>query len=256
MPSAQTRSDAGCGSPAVACSECSLHHLCLPVGIDRTDLEHLDSIVRRRAPRRRGEHLFQHGDPFRTVYVIRSGSVKTFTCSRDGVEHVTGFYLPGEILGLEAIAQGHHGCAARALETTSVCEIAYDDLEGLAVKIRGLQRQLLRLMSCEIVLDQHMMVLLGSMPADQRLASLLVSLSERLGRRGFSRSEFRLSLSRNDIASYLGLAVETVSRLFSRLQAEGLLAVERRHVRILDPARLYRLADLRPPLFAEAGIRA
>lgn len=226
----------------VSCGVCALHRLCLPLGIDREDIDRLASIVSRRRPAlHRGEYLFHAGDPFRAVYVIRAGSVKMVNGSREGDERVTGFYLPGELIGLDAIAGGSHPCAARALETTAVCEIGYAELETLARAIPGLQRQLLRLMSCEIRHERDMMVLLGGMPAGERLATLLLNLSDRFEQRGFPARELRLSMSRHDIASYLGLAVETVSRLFSRLQAEGLIRVQRRQVRIDDGEALARL---------------
>lgn len=231
-------------SNGVACSDCSLDQLCLPLGVDVADLDRLDDIVRRRRPLRRGECLFRAGDPFRAVYAVRSGSLKTYTCSQDGRDHVTGFHLPGELVGLDAIGSGVYSTTARVLETSSICEVAYEDLAALAQKIGGLQRQLLRIMSREIVQDQQMMVLLGGMAAEQRLAALLCNFAGRFAERGFSSRQFRLSMSRNDIGSYLGLAVETVSRQFTRLQAEGLLSVERRHIRIHDLERLHRVAGL------------
>jgi CRP/FNR family transcriptional regulator len=237
--------EGGCAhteNAGLACRVCSLHRLCLPLGIDKDDLDRLASIVsRRRPPLKRGEYLFHAGDPFKAVYVIRAGSVKTVTVSREGDEHVTGFYLPGELIGLDAIAGGCHPCAAKALESTAVCEIGYGELEALSRKIPGLQRQLLRLMSCEIRHDRNMMVLLGGMPAEERLAALLVNLSDRFRQRGFSANDIRLSMSRYDIGSYLGLAVETVSRLFSRLQGEGFITVERKHVHIRDVEALVNL---------------
>lgn len=228
----------------VACQDCSLHQLCLPVDLDGADLARLERIIRRRRPLRRGEYLFRAGDPLRAVYAVRSGSIKTYTCSSEGDEHVTGFHLPGELIGLGAIATGVYPRSARALETSSVCEVAYEGLEDLSMKIRGLQRQLLRLMSREIHHDETMMVLLGGMAAEGRLAALLSNIAARVGERGFSPHAFRLSMSRNDIGSYLGLAVETVSRLFTRLQAEGLLNVQRKQVMIRDPDRLRRLAGV------------
>lgn len=242
MPEMNGEGCAHIGNAGLSCRVCSLHRLCLPLGIDRDDLDRLAGIVsRRRSPLERGEYLFHAGDPFTAVYVIRAGSVKTVTVSREGGEHVTGFYLPGELIGLDAIAGGSHPCAAQALESTAVCEIGYGELESLSRKIPGLQRQLLRLMSCEIRQDRDMMVLLGGMPAEERLAALLLNLSDRFRQRGFSPSDIRLSMSRYDIGSYLGLAVETVSRLFSRLQGEGLISVQRKQVRIRDADALGRL---------------
>ena len=227
-----------------ACKDCTLQQLCLPMGIGSADLELLDRIIKRRRPLRRGEYLFQPGEPFRALYAVRSGSLKTFTCSHDGQEQVTGFHLPGELVGLDAINPGEHPCTARALETTSVCEIPYERLSELSVKIPGLQRQLLRLMSREILQDEKMMMMLGQKPAEERLAALLLSISSRFQQRGYSAREFHLSMSRNDIGSYLGLAVETVSRLFTRLQNEGLLSVERKHVKIHDLDRLHAMAGM------------
>lgn len=226
----------------VACRDCSLYQLCLPVGIEGADLDLLDRIIRRRRQLRRGEYLFRAGDPMRAVYAIRSGSVKTFTSSSDGQDHVTGFSLPGELIGLDAIDSGVYPCSARALETSSVCEVAYEGLEELSMKIRGLQRQLLRLMSREIHHDEKMMVLLGQMAAEERLVALLFDFSSRFRQRGFSSRMFHLSMSRNDIGNYLGLAVETVSRLFTRLQAEGLLSVQNKFVKIHDMERLHRMS--------------
>ena len=226
----------------VACANCNLHNLCLPLGIDTQDIERLDDIINRKRPLARGEFLFQAGAPFHAIYAIRSGSVKTFTATEDGQEQVTGFHLPGELVGLDAISSDTHNCTARALETTSVCEIPYGQLEELSTHVPSLQRQLLRVMSKEILQDEHMMMLLGRKAADERLAAMLVSISNRFKQRGFSPREFNLSMSRNDIGNYLGLAVETVSRLFTRFQEDGLLETERKHVRILDLERLSALA--------------
>lgn len=226
----------------VACSNCSLYQLCLPVGIDQADLELLDKIIKRKRPVKRGEHLFHVGDGFSTIYAVRSGSIKTYTPTEDGLEQVTGFHLPGELLGLDAISTEKHPCAAKALETTSLCEIPFDQLEQLGKRVPNLQRQLLKVMSKEILHDQSLLMLLGKKSADERLAALLVSLSDRYKQRGFSATEFHLSMSRNDIGNYLGLAVETVSRLFTRFQEEGLLSVRRKHIRIRDLERLRTLA--------------
>ncbi len=227
----------------VACSDCALDRLCLPVGIGAEDLGRLDDIVRRRRPLRRGDVVFRAGEPFRTVYAVRSGSLKTFTTSGDGREQVTGFHLPGELVGLDAISGGVYPTSARALETSSLCEVGYEDLERLSGVIEGLQRRLMRLMSREIAQDREMRVLLGGLPAERRVAALLRNLSARFGERGFSALAFRLSMTRAEIGSYLGLALETVSRVFTRLQAEELIAIERRQVRIVDPARLDRLVE-------------
>jgi len=222
----------------VACQECSLKEICLPVGIGQEDLDRLDAIIDRKRPLARGEHLFRVGDSFQSIYAVRSGSLKTYTTSQDGQEQVMGFQLPGELVGLDAIAEDSHPLAAKALETTSVCEIPFTDLESLSGQIGGLQRQLLRVMSQEIRDDEHNMVILGQKSAEQRLAAFLISLSNRFRRRGFSATQFNLSMSRSDIGNYLGLALETVSRLFTRFQNEGLLQVDRKHIELLDREKL------------------
>ncbi len=227
-----------------ACSSCSLQELCLPVGIHRDEVERLDAIVRRRRPRERGAHVFHLGDAFGALYAIRSGSVKTYALTEDGGEQITGFHMPGEIIGLDAIAAGHHPVAARALETTSLCEIPFPRLEELALKVPGLSRQLLRIMSRELHADEGLLTLLGKRSAEERLAALLLSLSTRLERRGFSAREFHLSMSRNDIGNYLGLAVETVSRLFTRFQQHGLISVQGKRVCIEEPGGLRALAGV------------
>lgn len=227
----------------VACKDCNLFQLCLPVGIDAQELEELDNIIKRRRPVKRGEHLFHVGDAFQAIYAVRSGSIKTYTPTEDGHEQVTGFHLPGELLGLDAINLQHHPCAAKALETTSICEIPFDRLEELSTRLPSLQHQLLKIMSKEILHDQSLLMLLGKKSAEERLAALLLSLSNRYQQRGFSPTDFYLSMSRNDIGNYLGLAVETVSRLFTRFQDEGLLSVQRKHVCITDLPRLRAVAN-------------
>ena len=222
----------------VACLECSLNEICLPVGIARDDLDRLDSIIDRKRPLLRGDHLFRIGDPFQCLYAVRSGSLKSYATSEDGQEQVMGFHLPGELIGLDGIAEGDHPLAAKALETTSVCEIPFHDLESLSTQLPGLQRQLLRVMSKEIRDDEHNMVILGQKSAEERLASFLIGLSNRFRRRGFSANQFNLSMSRSDIGNYLGLALETVSRLFTRFQNEGLLRVDRKHIELINRERL------------------
>ncbi len=231
----------------IACGSCSLVDLCLPVGVTRDEMDELDRIVRRRRPLGRGEHVFRFGDDFRSVYAVRAGSVKTYTMTESGGEQVTGFHLPGEIIGLDAIHSGRHPSSAKTLETTSLCEIPFAQLEDLAVHIPMLGRQLVRIMSREIRGDDELLLLLGKKTADERLAALLLSLSSRLHERGFSAREFNLSMSRNDIGNYLGLAVETVSRLFTRFQQQGLISVDSKHVRLENLDALRALAGFDKP---------
>jgi len=230
----------------VACQNCSLASFCLPLGLKQGDIEKLDQIVKRSRPIQRGEGLFHIGEPFQNIYAVKTGSFKTFIQTEDGGEQVLGFHLPGELIGLDAILDNRHGCSAKALETSSICKIPFNQLEVLSTQLPSLQHQIFRLMSNEISKDTNMLMLLGNRSADERLATFLLSLSRRLAQRGFSATEFNLSMSRHDIASYLGLAVETVSRLFTRMQQDGLLKVDRKFVRLLDMERLDALCEKNP----------
>jgi CRP/FNR family transcriptional regulator len=223
----------------VACSNCSLATLCFPYSLQADDIERLDNIIQRNRPIQRGHMLFKYRDPLKNLYVIKTGAVKIYTQNDMGDEQVIGFHLPGEILGLDAIQHGSHSCYAKALETTAVCEIPFTELEKLAAHIPSLQHQMLRLLSREINEEARLISLLNNGTAEQRLASFLISLSERFKRRGFSATDFFLSMSRQEIGSYLGLALETVSRLFTRFQDDGILQVERKHVQITDLERLH-----------------
>lgn len=225
------------------CQNCSLYDLCLPMGLDSGDLDKLDNVIKRRQSVNKNNFLYRMGDTLKSVYAIRSGSFKTYLTNPDGTEQILGFSLPGELLGMDAISENEHSCSAKALETSNVCEIPFERLESLARDIPNLQHQLLRLMSKEIQQDQNLLLLLAQMPAETRLASFLLGMSERLSKRGYSSNEFNLSMSRGDIANLLGMAVETISRLLSHFQEEGLLEVERKHITILDLNRLRELAN-------------
>ena len=222
----------------IACQNCSLASLCLPMGLAPADVEKLESIVKRSRPLRRGDHLFEASTPFRSLFAVKTGSIKTYTLGQDGTEQVLGFHLPGELIGLDAIQGDMHRCSARVLETSSVCELPFQRLEELASHIPSLQHQLFQLLSKEIGQDSDMAAMLSRSTAEERLASFLISLSERYHRRGFSSREFILSMSRQEIGSYLGLALETVSRLFTRFQDDGILGVERKQIEIKDMERL------------------
>lgn len=228
----------------VACKDCSLSHLCLPVGIGEADLALLDQIIKRRHTLKRGEQLFRPGDPFQFVYAVKSGSIKTYAPIRDDADQITGFHLPGEMLGFDAINTEVHQCGAVALETSSLCELPLNRLEEIGHALTSVQRQLLRILSTQILHNQTMQVLLCKKNAEERLAAFLLSLSNRHNCRGFSAQEYHLSMSRQDIASYLGLAEETVSRLFTRFQEQGLTKVVRKHVRLLDLPHLTAMAGL------------
>jgi len=225
------------------CQKCSLFQLCMPMGLGEGDLNKLDKIIKRRRPVEKGEYLYRMGDPFRSMFAVRAGSLKTFTTDQEGQEQIIGFHLPGELLGLDAISRGVHSCSAKALETVSVCEIPYERLEALSQEIPGLSHHLLSLMSEELQHEHCHMALLARAPVESRLASFLVQLSERFKDRGYSATEFNLSMSRNDIANLLGMAVETISRLFSQFQEQHLLIVERKHIQILDLPQLQALSN-------------
>jgi CRP/FNR family transcriptional regulator len=225
----------------VACASCGLRELCLPVGFSEAELARLDGLVARKRAVRRGELLYHTGEPFTAFYAVRTGFFKTRTSCEDGREHVTGFQMAGELLGLDGLGSDAHTCDAVALEDSQVCVILYAQLERLSHEFTELQRQFHRIMGREIVRDHGVMLLLGSMRAEQRLAVFLLNLSRRLEARGFSASALILRMTREEIGTYLGLKLETVSRCFSKLQDDGVLGVRHRHVEILDMAALQAL---------------
>jgi len=224
----------------IACSNCSLRDLCVPMGLDREDLAQLDAVVQKTGAIRPGDHLFSVGDEFQALYAVRSGCFKTYTIDRAGREQVLGFHLPGELLGLDAIASARHQCNAIALDTASSCVMPYQDITELAASVPGLQRQLFRLLS-ENIAQSH--ALAGDYSADERLAAFLLGLSARFTRRGYSPTEFNLTMPRRDIANYLRLATETVSRVFNRFQKHGLIEVERRQIQLVNVDGLRDLAS-------------
>ncbi len=228
--------------PQAHCKDCSLSALCLPLSLNLEDMDALDEIVKRGRPLKKGDYLFRQGDVFSSVFAVRSGALKTFSLSDGGEEQITGFHLPSELVGLSGMDNELYPVSAQALETTSICEIPFDRLDDLSVQLPQLRRQLMRLMSREIRDDQQMMLLLSKKTADERIATLLVNLSARFRARGFSANQFRLAMSRNEIGNYLGLAVETVSRVFTRFQQANLLEAEGKEVRIIDPIELCALA--------------
>lgn len=225
------------------CQTCSLSSLCLPLALELEDMGQFDAIIRRRAPLKKGEPLFRQGDPFTSVYAVRSGSLKQVTSEGNGNDQLTNFYLPSELVGLDGIDENFYPGSVIALETTTVCEIPFDRLDTLSEELPELRGQLYRSMSKELKDDRRMMRLLSRKTADQRLASFLITLSDRFRRRGYSPYSFRLSMSRADMGNYLGLAVETVSRILSRFQQQAVVAVSGREINILDMQRLIILAE-------------
>jgi CRP/FNR family transcriptional regulator, anaerobic regulatory protein len=230
----------------VACSNCNLRELCLPVGLPEPDLDRIDELVNSRRALKRGEILFRAGDRFEALYAVRTGFFKTRVSAEDGRDQVTGFQMAGELLGLDGISADRHSCDAVALEDSKVCQIPYGRLEEVLREVADLQRQFHKVMSREIVRDHGVMLLLGSMRAEARLAAFLLNLTQRLRARGFSGSSVVLRMTREEIGSYLGLKLETVSRAFSRFQEEGLLDVKQRDIRMLDEAGMRRLLNEAP----------
>ncbi|GAB6197313.1 helix-turn-helix domain-containing protein [Lysobacter xanthus] len=224
------------------CAQCSLQELCLPAGIGREDLEKLDEIVKRKRPVEPGERLFHQGDAMGSVFVARDGAFKTVLVNENGDEQVIGFHLPGELIGLDALGTGEHRCEAVALTRSNVCEVPFNDLSGVAARVPGLQRQLMRVIGQSVGRDQDHREILVRRQANERIALFLHGLSERLQKIGETGDRIRLPMSREDIARFLGLALETVSRGFTRLQEDQVISVYGRKVEILDMDELERLA--------------
>ncbi len=235
--------DTTTASMKVACSNCNLRELCMPMGLSSEDLLRLDDVVSMRRKVKRGAALFRTGEAFQSLYAIRTGFFKTCVLAPDGRDQVTGFQMAGEIVGLDGIVNERHSCDAVALEDAEVCVMPFDRIGELSREVKALQHHLHRVMSREIVREHGVMLLLGSMRAEERLAAFLLNLVQRLHARGFSRSELVLRMTREEIGSYLGLKLETVSRTFSRFAQEGLCEVRHRHLRILDMAGLQQLVD-------------
>jgi len=226
-----------------ACSTCSMRELCLPGGLEAEEIRALERLITARRRLKKGETLYQTRDPFVGIYALRFGSAKTAILAADGHEQVSGFHMVGDIIGLDGIGTEQHTCECTALEDTEVCLLPFAKLEELARVVPSLQQHLHRVMSREIVREHGVMLLLGSMRAEERLAVFLLNLSQRYQRRGYSASEFNLRMTREEIGSFLGLKLETVSRLFSRFQDEGLVEVQQRSVRLLDLPALRRMVN-------------
>jgi CRP/FNR family transcriptional regulator len=227
----------------VSCQKCSLAELCMPHGMGLDEVSKLDEIMKRQQPYQPGQHLFHAGNKSSSIFAVRSGAVKTYCITEDGDEQVLGFGLPGELVGFDGLAGNHYSSTCVVLETTSICELPFNRLEELCLILPGLQKQMFRLVGKEITSDHHMLMMLGQRSAEERLASFLLSLSIRYKNRHLSASEFYLPMSRQDIGNYLGLAIETVSRLFAHFQENKLLTVNRKQIKILDQAKLKAMVD-------------
>ncbi len=227
------------------CSTCALGQICLPVGIAREDMVRMDTLVTERIRVPRGSLLYRQSDPLTTVYGVRFGTLKTVLTLPDGRSQITGFHLPGEIVGLDGLGKMLHVSDAVALEDSEVCVMRFDEVQTLSRELPSLQTQVMRLMSQEISHDHDMLVMLGAMRAEERLAAFLLNLSQRMSSRGYSATEFVLRMSREEIGSYLGLKLETVSRLFSRFAESGFIQVKQRQVKLIDMDALQQVVGSR-----------
>ena len=230
------------GGCAIHCQDCSISQLCIPFTLNEHELDQLDNIIERKKPIQKGQTLFKAGDELKSLYAIRSGTIKSYTITEQGDEQITGFHLAGDLVGFDAIGTGHHPSFAQALETSMVCEIPFETLDDLSGKMHSLRQQMMRLMSGEIKGDQDMILLLSKKNAEERLAAFIYNLSRRFAERGFSPREFRLTMTRGDIGNYLGLTVETISRLLGRFQKSGMLAVKGKYITIENGDMLAQLA--------------
>ncbi|MBP0593406.1 fumarate/nitrate reduction transcriptional regulator Fnr [Paraburkholderia sp. LEh10] len=223
------------------CSSCSMRSICMPPDLSAEDLSKLDAVICSTKAVKRGDTLYRAGDTFKSIYAIRAGSFKTVVMHRDGREHVTGFEISGETLGLDGVCAGQHNCDAIALEDSVVCIIPFVQLEIICREVKSMQHHIYQMMSGEIVRESVQMMLLGTMSAEQRVATFLLNLSRRFKTRGFSAAEFHLRMTREEIGCYLGMKLETVSRMFSRFQREHLVHADGKTVRIVDPERLAKV---------------
>ncbi|AJY10502.1 helix-turn-helix domain-containing protein [Burkholderia dolosa] len=227
--------------PAARCSICAMRSVCLPPHLTAAEYGRLDAIICSTRQVRQGDALFRTDDPFQSLYTVRAGSFKTVMMHRDGREQVTGFQIAGETLGMDGIGSGRHCCDAVALEDSVVCIVPFDELEAACREIKPMQHFLYRLLSSEIVRESSQMLLLGTMSAEQRVAHFLLNLSSRFDARGYSASEFNLRMTREEIGCYLGMKLETVSRMFSRFHRDALVETRGKRVRIIDAQALARV---------------
>lgn len=228
----------------VSCNDCRLGTICLPLAMEDNDIVKLDEIVQRGRPLQKGAHIYRANDDFSAVYAVRSGTIKTYRVTNDGQEQITGFYFPGEILGMDGIGKGKYANSAKTLETAAICEIPFEHLEKLSTEVPNLQRHFFQLMSQEITADQQLITLLSKNSADERIAALLISISARMVRRKLSGTQFRLPMSRTDIGNFLGLTIETVSRVFSRFKKQELVEVDGKEIILKNIDGLRDIADM------------
>jgi len=227
----------------IACANCNMRELCMPIGLTQDELNRIDEMIGSRRKVKRGDTLFHNGERFTNLYAIRTGFFKTCITSEDGRDQVTGFQMAGEIIGMDGIVNDYHSCDAVALEDAEICAMPFAQIEALSREVNALQHHVHKIMSREIVREHGVMLLLGSMRAEERLAAFLLNLAQRLHSRGFSQSELILRMTREEIGSYLGLKLETISRTFSRFVEDGIVAVKQRHVHILNTSALQDIVN-------------
>ena len=230
-------------SVKIACSNCNLRELCMPMGLSPAELLRVDELVTTRRTVKRGASLFFNGEPFTALFAIRTGFFKTSVATEDGRDQVTGFQMAGEIMGLDGIVNDRHTCDAVALEDAEVCVLPFDRIEEISREISALQSHVHKIMSREIVREHGVMLLLGSMRAEERLAAFLLNLVQRLQTRGFSSSALVLRMTREEIGSYLGMKLETVSRTFSKFSDDNIIEVKQRQIHIKDADALKRIVN-------------
>lgn len=243
----ELKSAAGRTPHTIHCQNCSISQLCLPFALNEHELTQLDNIIERKKPIQKSQILFKSGDELQALYAIRSGTIKSYTISENGEEQITAFHLPGDLIGFDAIMNMQHVGFAQALETAMICEIPFDILDDLAGKMPKIRHQIMRLMSNEIKSDQEMILLLSKMSAEEKLAAFLLNLSRRFSARGFSAREFRLTMTRGDIGNYLGLTIETISRLLGKFQKSGMISVQGKYITIHQMDTLSELAGVTSP---------
>lgn len=219
---------------SIHCQNCSFSHLCLPVSLNKSEIQSLDDIIERKKPLHKSDKLIEVDAPFNALYAVRSGSFKSYVCDSDGEEQIVGFHFPGDIIGFDALRNNKHESYTQALETALVCELPYDTLDDIATQFPKLRHQIMSFMSAELKQDHDMMMLLNKRTAQERLLFFIAHLSKRFEERGFSHKEFNLTMTRNEIGNYLGLTVETISRLLTRFQKEGIIRVDGKLITILD----------------------
>lgn len=238
-----TKQKHNCGSFSISCANCNLSQLCIPFTLEESELEKLDDLIERKKPYQKNQTLFDAGQPLKTLFAVRSGSFKSYLVDDDGTEQITAFHLPGDIIGFDALSTNSHITYSQAMETSMVCEIPYTTIEDLSGHMPNLRQQITRLMSNEIKSDQSMFMLLNKKTAEQRICSFISTLSNRFSERNLSSTTFRLPMTRAEIGNYLGLTVETVSRIFSKLQKLGIIAIDGKFISVLDLPKVENLVN-------------